>query len=573
MFDAIFHNRNNSAGNNNGNHNEQDMIGIIYARKSTDKGDENTSLGSQVRYALNFAEQQGIYVPDDYIFQENFTGTKLNRPELNHVMRLLRDNKANTLIAYAPDRLTRDPYDGATLRNEFKRIGVRLFFVTRGEVEYNGIYEAFNYMQDAASQDWRNNLIDRTSKGIKKLQQDKVWIGQQMKYGYTLVGAAKKGTARVEVVENEAAVIRAIFDLFVMKRKTALEIANDFNARGIPTRSESKRGFTHTSGNWLPANIYAILKDEAYIGVWYQNRWLAGGREKPKDEWIEVQVTPIISRAVFDKAQELLADGRSRNAKTGTNEYLISRRVFCASCGYKMVGKPGGDNRYTYKYYRCPTKDSKYNARACDNKLFHVNQVDCTVWQWVSELVQNPRAIIAAYRETQKEIDNDLRDTAELVAAYERSLGKYHDQLSDMADLYKERLITKDIFREKKVLLDQQIADTQQRLRDAEQQLNQHRITEGDLQRIETITTAMRKRIQRGDSITFAEKQQLLDDLNITFKLGIENGQRVVLVYWAIYETVLTVKDCAESSSNLPSHHFPRKNSKCVLIFTIPLAR
>lgn len=559
MLDAIFHNKGNSRRDDN------DLIGIIYTRKSSDKGDANTSLGTQTRYCLDLAEQQGIFVDDDYIFQENFTGMKLNRPELNQVMRLLRDRKANTLIVYAPDRLTRVPYDGATLRNEFKRLGIRLFIVTRGEVEYSGVYEAFNYIQDAASEQWRNSLVEATTRGRLALQDAKIWIGQQMKYGYQRVG--KRQDAKVVIVPKEADVIRLIFDLFVIKRMTALDIANDFNARGIPTRSESKRGFTHTAGNWIPANIYSILKDEAYIGIFYANRWIPGGREKPKEDWIRVDVDPIISPAIFDKAQELLADGRSRNAKTGTNEYLIGRRVYCAVCGYKMVGKPAGDNRYNYLYYRCPTKDSKYNDRKCDSKMYHVNQVDCAVWKWLAELVQNPRAIIAAYKETQREIDADLQDTIQLVAAYERSLDKYNSDLRDMAELYTERLITKDIFREKKMILDQNILETKRRLQEAEDHLNQRRVTDKDIRRIESITVAISNKIRRRENITFEEKRQLLDDLQITFKLGIENGKKVILVYWAIYETVLDL--CAESSSNRPDYQTLSKNCKCILTFTL----
>lgn len=574
MFDAIFHKRDNDRNDNGGRNNNEEMIGIIYTRKSSEKGDANTSLSSQVRYSLDLAEQRGIYVDDDMIFQDNFTGMTLNRPEFNKVMKLLRSGKANTLIVYAPDRLTRVPYDGATLRNEFRRLGVRLFIVTRGEVEYSGIYEAFNYMQDAASEDWRNRLIEATSRGIKTLQDEGIIIGQQLKFGYERVG--KRQDAKIVIVETEAKIIRLIFDLFVVKRWTALQIADELNARGIPTRSESKRGFTHTSGNWIPANIYAILKDEAYIGIVYQNKWYAGGREKPREEWKRAKDIPaIISGAVFQKAQELLADGRSKNAKTGTNEYLIGRRVFCAVCGYKMVGKPGGDNRYNYTYYRCPTRDSKYNNRACDNKMYHVNEVDCTVWKWLAELVQNPRAIIAAYKETQREIDEDLEDTTELIAAYERSLQKHHDALADMADLYRERLITKDIFREKKMILDQQIEETQKRLREAEDHLDQHRITDRDIQRIETVTTAIRNKIRRGEQVTFEERRQLIDDLNITFKLGIENGKKVVLIYWAIYEVALDVtRDCedlAQNSSSLPACRKPQPNGKCVLIFTVSL--
>lgn len=587
MFDSIF--RNNNAPRDN---TSDDMIGIIYARKSSDKGDSNTSLGTQVKECLNFADNQGIAVPDEYIFQENYTGMKLSRPELNQVLRLLRDRKANTLIVYSPDRLTRVPFDGSTIRNELKALGVRLFFVTRGEVAYTGIVEAFNYMQDASSEDWRNRLVEATTRGRKAVVDAGVWLGiGRMKYGFQRVGS--KLDAKVIHVDEEARIVRLIFDLFVNDRLPPGEIADQFNSANVPTRSESRKGYTGTVGKWRPENIYNILKDEAYIGIMYANKHqdAAAMREKgilgkipwvkPKEEWIPIEVPPMIDRHTFDKAQEILADGRSRNARKGEHDYLISRLVYCPVCGSKMSGKPqettsnggkGNVKRRTY-IYRCQANNSRFNTKVCNNTQYKAETVDCVVWQWVLDLISNPRALVAAYKAAQKEIDTELRDTEAMIASYEKALAKYDDALSDMADLYRERLITKEIFREKKMLLDQQIQEAERRLREAQEQYDANRITDGDIRQIDALAAKVRYKVQHQQEVSFEERRQLIEDLQLTFKLDRIDGRKTVLIYWAIYETEKDLQDGPCTQSYPASQRWTRLStgSKCVLIFTICL--
>ena len=67
----------------------------IYARVSSDQQKENKTIGSQVAALLNFSDQNGYVVPEEYIFKdEGYSGAVLVRPGLERV----RDLRHRSII-------------------------------------------------------------------------------------------------------------------------------------------------------------------------------------------------------------------------------------------------------------------------------------------------------------------------------------------------------------------------------------------------------------------------------------------------------------------------------------------
>src|SRR5206468_4753534 len=82
------------------------MTGLIYNRWSTDN-DDGFSLLTQRRKSLEYAEAHGIPVPEDYIFDEEFTGMKYPRPKFDRVKQLVETKQVTDVIVYRADRLGR----------------------------------------------------------------------------------------------------------------------------------------------------------------------------------------------------------------------------------------------------------------------------------------------------------------------------------------------------------------------------------------------------------------------------------------------------------------------------------
>ncbi|GIK44077.1 MAG: hypothetical protein BroJett011_79100 [Chloroflexota bacterium] len=101
---------------------------------------------------------------------------------------------------------------------------------------------------------------------------------------------------------------------------------------------------------WKRSGIAQIIANETYAGTWhYGKRNNAAKTYKPKNETIPVEVPAIVSREIWEAAQERLEQNRvnsKRNRKPG--RYLLATRVTCGVCHYKMVGVTTCDRGKTY---------------------------------------------------------------------------------------------------------------------------------------------------------------------------------------------------------------------------------
>lgn len=90
----------------------------IYVRASTKDQDAERALDDLIQFSRGYSDNHVAYI-------ENFSGTKLNRPELS---RLLDESKPkDILLVESVDRLSRlSQEDFATLKEQIKQKGLRL---------------------------------------------------------------------------------------------------------------------------------------------------------------------------------------------------------------------------------------------------------------------------------------------------------------------------------------------------------------------------------------------------------------------------------------------------------------
>jgi DNA invertase Pin-like site-specific DNA recombinase len=90
----------------------------IYVRASTPKQDAKRALDDLVMFSKDYGDS---YIPYD----ENHTGTKLNRPKLNKLLE--ESNDGDVLLVESVDRLSRLTQDDfSTLKQRIKDKGLRL---------------------------------------------------------------------------------------------------------------------------------------------------------------------------------------------------------------------------------------------------------------------------------------------------------------------------------------------------------------------------------------------------------------------------------------------------------------
>jgi len=359
----------------------------IYCRVSTDNQEtEGTSLRTQLEACLDYCVSKGYQVA--YRFSESYSGLTLDRPMLNELMDLIRADEVDILVVYCLDRLSRDPTHGVMIAHDLMKNDVTLEAVTE-PIDDSEFGRFINYTRHLVSKLEVERIKERTMRGKRaRLKEGRLPQGTGVGiYGYDWDEEAKR---RV-INEAEAVVVRRIFNM-VVDGFSCFHIACEFNREGILTK---------TGKPCHPMTIRRQAMNPAYYGetIFNQTRRVGTKTEKrPESEWVTLpEITPpIIDRGLFDKAQEVLKQRRSRPGKA-LAEYLLRGHVYCPVCESKITGTMLNGR---HRYYRCAgTKPTSARKAICRESYIKADWLEQVVWDAASEAIKNPEVIIAALRE------------------------------------------------------------------------------------------------------------------------------------------------------------------------------
>src|SRR3712207_4325543 len=87
------------------------MRAAIYVRvSSTQQEQDGTSLETQEAHCRSYCVERGYESHDQLVYREVHTGTELwERSELQRLREAVRNHAVDVVVAYAIDRLSRDP--------------------------------------------------------------------------------------------------------------------------------------------------------------------------------------------------------------------------------------------------------------------------------------------------------------------------------------------------------------------------------------------------------------------------------------------------------------------------------
>lgn len=297
---------------------------IIYARVSTIEQGERYGLPVQLRACREYAKQNGLTVVAEV--QDERTGENLDRPGLTRARAMVRDGKADAILAMCADRISRELADLLEVDAECKLIFAaeqyddspesRMFFQFRGAVaEYE-----------------RKQIRARTMRGRMERARDGLWLGRAP-LGYDYVDD--------RLIPNEHAThVQRIFAGY-SAGLSLREIARQLQSDGVPTWTGKK---------WWYTSVEAVLKNDTYTG--------AGSHGS-----IVVPVPPLVSQELFDRCAARLSSNPNWGRPTG--RYLLRGLIWC-DCGKKMYGDTSHDRRR----YRCRGRHRQVGAEAAEETVF-----------------------------------------------------------------------------------------------------------------------------------------------------------------------------------------------------------
>src|SRR3954470_10502556 len=232
----------------------------IYARVSSDQQAERHTIDSQVEVLLARAAADGHAIQAELHFlDDGQSGASLIRPALERLRDLAAMGAIDVVYVHAPDRLARSYAHQAVLIEEFARAGTEVVFLNRpiGQTPEDTL---LLQLQGMFAEYERTRIIERSRRGKRHLAQaGVVSVLGRTPYGYRYVDREAGHVAvRFEVAENEASVVRRIFDWVGQERISLAAVCRRLFENGVPSPS----GKAH----WSRSMVWTLLSNPAYVG-------------------------------------------------------------------------------------------------------------------------------------------------------------------------------------------------------------------------------------------------------------------------------------------------------------------
>ena len=313
----------------------------------------------QAKYGFNLDDQEkkiqkyvDVYYADNsysltMLREEGASAKSLSRPKMNELMSMVRRKRVDTIIIHNLDRLTRQVKDLATLLEEFEKYDVSLISITEKIDTKSPMGRFFIYMIVLIAQWEWETISSRSIRGIEESARQGNYALPGAPVGYK---RNPEDTHKLIVVEEEAAVVRRIFESVAYGQRAAKTVAAELNKE----KTLSKR--------WDEKKIQSIIGNKIYYGTFERF-----GVEYPD------HTPPIISKELYDQANQTFKS----NTGHVRYKYLYKGLVICKKCGRKMtcyVGKGMGGTKYLY--YRCEScKILLPEKRITDEYLSDLNKL------------------------------------------------------------------------------------------------------------------------------------------------------------------------------------------------------
>ena len=250
------------------------------------------------------------------------------------------------------------------------------------------------------AQEESRKTSERLKFGFRQSVQKGTVLGNDSIWGY------RKEKGKLVIVEEEAEMVRIIFDLYANQNLGVRSIAKVLN----------ESGYKNTSGNpFSYSSIRGIIGNPKYKGFYCGNKthkvhFLSNEiAYVPQDEWVMYEdhekVPPIVSAELWDRANKKLKERSEKMASSDKtsyqNKYLYSGKIVC--------GEHGDCYHHTiYKYKNLGNKElwacKRYNeGDKCRNPLVYNAEIDAVMREVYNQIICEKTSIINDLIELYKE--------------------------------------------------------------------------------------------------------------------------------------------------------------------------
>ncbi|WP_312649004.1 recombinase family protein [Aminipila sp.] len=445
------------------------MLTVVgYGRVSTDDDDQLNSLNNQTRFFGEYIERNSEWRFGGIYADEGITGTNTRkRDEFNKMIREALAGNIDLIITKEVSRFARNTVDTLSYVRLLKSKGVGVVFINDNIDSRDKDGEFRLTIMASVAQEESRKTSERVKWGQKR-QMEKGFVFGNGPFGYK----CEKGVLKIQ--EDEAAIVRDIFNRYVYEQKGISVIAKELIDEKVTVGGRIEK--------WSPQTIARILCNEKYVGdlttqktvitdFLEHKQYINNGQEKQL--YFRDHHEAIIDRETWEMTREEYSK-RSKMSKEKSkysNRYWCSGKVICGECGTNCITRTMLLKKGRWRAWQCsqaytygkPKVDGVGNKRGCTNRVINEKILVSCVHFALKHISLLKDEI---FNEIQEEM-NSLQNCGmneEQEKSLKKEIKNLNNKKEQLIDLYLEKKITSDELEQMKVKYNNSLGDLEKNL-------------------------------------------------------------------------------------------------------------
>ena len=453
----------------------------LYYRLSRDEDAELNSLNNQRNILVEYANANNHEIVGES-YDDNVSGMHFNREGISKIYEQVENKAIEAIIVKDLSRLGRHRTQTAMFIDYLREHDVRVLSVTENIDTSNEDDDLMIGFKGIFNDMYARDISKKIRAGYKQKQKNGIVITVPLGY------FKDKNTNEIVIVEEEAEIVRKIYDLY-LSGYGLKAIAKKLNDEGIksPQYYQNKMYNKKLPSNkpeitgrylWVNTTVKRILQNEFYIGTvtchkTYTSKINHIRKALPEEEQFKHEnfAPAIISKEKWEQVQFLLSSKRNNNVRASSSNpcHRYTGLIECGDCGCTFVCKKrkwkdkperieyncNGYHRYGKEHCTAHRVDEEYLDKLIYNELMLIKDealanyksIESDVKKWMSNKgtvtnkLKQLNTSLEQRKSDQKEIllerirDREHADIyTEMLEKCESDIQKFEDEIKSIQD-------------------------------------------------------------------------------------------------------------------------------------------
>ena len=508
-----------------------------YARVSSEKDEQLNSLSNQVFYFENLIRKISNWTYVDGYVDEGISGTSVKKRD--SFKRMIVDSKKgkfDLILTKEVTRFARNTLDSISYTQKLLENGVGVYFESDNINTIMPDSELRLTIMASVAQDEVRKLSERVKFGFKRSIEKKRVLGNNNIFGY------RKDKTRLVVHEEEAKMIRELFEIYARGDKGFHKIAEYFE----------QKGYKGKNGNPISSQtLRRIIRNPKYKGYYRTGTVkvidykLHKAQRMPKEEWqifeCKENIPAIVPEELWEKCNNILEKkaqsclNKVENKDVFKNRYVFSGLIFCKEHNEEeqatSFNRISGKKRSNKPAWAC----SKYimsGLKGCESPIIQEAELLEVFKGVLNKFLLNKEEIIEDLLNKYKKY-NFTRDFDIEILKLEDNIKIVYAKKDKLLELAIKNLLSDEEFHKRNEGLNKEIEDYNKKIKELKEEKENVTSIEENMKQIEK---TLEKEIKIEENIEDLIKL-LVDKIYVS---KIENDRKHIKleIYFKIGETI-----------------------------------